>query len=86
MRFVKEASTRVTCCHDHGFSADNMQDKDNRVRVQGPLNDGESHTDVITCFPHSSMPKRPSVCAFQEAKGRKDRVDVITAKPEMSPE
>jgi hypothetical protein len=28
----------------------------------------------------------PSVCAFQEAKGRKDRVDVMTAKPEMSPE
>jgi hypothetical protein len=26
------------------------------------------------------------VCAFQEAKGRKDRVDVITTKPEMSPE
>ena len=53
---------------------------------KGHLNSGESHTDVITCFPHSSRPKRPSVWAFQEANGRKDRVDVITAKPEMSPE
>jgi len=44
------------------------------------------HTDVMTCFPHSSTPKRPSVCAFHEATERRDRVDVITTKPEMSPE
>jgi len=47
---------------------------------------GELHTDVMTCFPHSSTPKRPSVCAFHEATERRDRVDVMTTKPEMSPE
>ena len=44
------------------------------------------HTDVMTCFPHSSTPKRPSVCAFHEATERSDRVEVITTKPETSPE
>ena len=44
------------------------------------------HTDVMTCFPHSSTPKRPSVCAFHEVSERSDRVDVITTKPETSPE
>jgi hypothetical protein len=52
----------------------------------GHSNNGELHTDVMTCLPHSSTPKRPSVCAFHEAMGRRDRVDVITTKPEMSPE
>jgi hypothetical protein len=52
----------------------------------GHSNNGESHTDVMTCFPHSSIPKRPSVCAFHEAAGRRERVDVITTKPDMSPE
>ena len=63
-----------------------IQDRATASGRKGHLNSGESHTDVITCFPHSSRPKRPSVWAFQEANGRKDRVDVITAKPEMSPE
>ena len=62
------------------------QDRATTSGRKGHLNSGESHTDVITCFPHSSRPKRPSVWAFQEANGRKDRVDVITAKPDMSPE
>lgn len=47
---------------------------------------GELHTDVMTCFPHSSTPKRPSVCAFHEATDRRDRVEVMTTKPETSPE
>lgn len=46
----------------------------------------EPHTDVMTRFPHSSIPKRPSVCALHDAMGRRERVDVITTKPEMSPE
>ena len=50
------------------------------------VNNGEPHTDVMTCFPHSSIPKRPSVCAFHEAMDRRERVDVITTKPDMSPE
>lgn len=84
INFAKRASKRVAYCLDHGFAADNNIAS---IRMQkGVLDNDESHTDVITCFPHSSIPKRPSVCAFQEAKGRKDRVDVITAKPEMSPE
>jgi hypothetical protein len=41
---------------------------------------------VITCFPHSSTPKRPSLWAFHEAKGRRVLVDVVTTKPERSPE
>ena len=84
MKFAKKPSTRVACCHARGFSAD--QGRATTSGRKGQLDSGKSHTDVITCFPHSSTPKRPSICAFQEAKGRKDRVDVITAKPEMSPE
>jgi hypothetical protein len=44
------------------------------------------HTNVMMCLPHSSTPKRPAVCAFHSAKGRRVLVDVITTRPEISPE
>lgn len=36
-------------------------------------------TDVIIPVPHSSIPRIPSSCAFQDAVARKVRVEVSTA-------
>lgn len=42
-------------------------------------------TYVIMELFHSCIPRMPFVCAFQEASGLKDRVEVITTTPSTSP-
>jgi hypothetical protein len=37
-------------------------------------------------LPHSCTPSNPSVCAFQDAIDRNERVEVTTTRPEKSPE
>src|SRR6266702_4713345 len=89
MVHARAASTRATCCRGRGFLVGEgiVRKKD---QVRGTISPGsrdEPQTDVMTCCsPHSSTPKRPSVCAFQEANGRIDLVEVITTNPETSPE
>lgn len=41
---------------------------------------------VMTLSPHSSTPNIPLSCAFQFARGRNERVDVIMTFPFVSPE
>jgi hypothetical protein len=96
MGHAKGGSICVACCRDRGYvlffsGADDDDDTRRRGRPrqrQGcvGVRNNEPHTDVMTRLPHSSIPKRPSVCAFHEAMERRERVDVITTRPEMSPE